>query len=284
MLSLYCHCFCFFNLGGHAHEVGVKQVAHYLWDRYGSSSRVAFLSVPFESVVEEILDKVDNAYMGVVLKRMMLRVASRLAEKMSIDALVTGESVSQVASQTVRNLSVIEESVDHLVLRPLVTMDKEDIIRCAERIGTAVYSEHMPEYCGVISVKPTTLAKLDRVKAVEEAFNFALLDEVVEATELTAIDDIYRHESGIESVEYQSMPNIGQVVVDLRHPEEVDQRPLSLHANEVLRIPFYQINRLFADLDTVKEYLLYCDRGAMSQLHAAHLRAEGYNNVKVYRP
>ena len=92
--------FCFFNLGGHAHELAVKEVAYYLWSRYGASHRVRFVTIPFEGVVEEILTKIDNSYMGVILKRMMLRAASKTAEQMDIQAIVTGESVAQVSSQT----------------------------------------------------------------------------------------------------------------------------------------------------------------------------------------
>lgn len=55
--------YCFFNLGGHEHEIAVKEVALYLWMRYGSSHRVKFISVPFEAVVGEIISKVDNAQM-----------------------------------------------------------------------------------------------------------------------------------------------------------------------------------------------------------------------------
>ena len=109
--------FCFFNLGGRAHELGVMEVAHYLWKKYGSSHRVLFISVPFEEVVGEILGKVDNSHMGVVLKRMMLRAATQIAERLQIDALVTGEAISQVSSQTLPNLSVIDAATDMLVLR-----------------------------------------------------------------------------------------------------------------------------------------------------------------------
>jgi thiamine biosynthesis protein ThiI len=97
--------FCFFNLGGRAHELGVMEVAHFIWKKYGSSQRVLFVSVPFEEVVGEILGKVDNSHMGVVLKRMMLRAASQIADRLHIDALVTGEAISQVSSQTLPNLS-----------------------------------------------------------------------------------------------------------------------------------------------------------------------------------
>ena len=65
--------FCFFNLGGRAHELGVMEVAHYLWEKFGRSHRVLFVSVPFEGVLADILANVDNSQMGVVLKRQMLR-------------------------------------------------------------------------------------------------------------------------------------------------------------------------------------------------------------------
>lgn len=129
--------FCFFNLGGRAHELGVMEVAHYLWAKFGKSHRVLFISVPFEEVLGEILEKVDNSQMGVVLKRMMLRAATRLAEDLQIDALVTGEAISQVSSQTLPNLSVIDSATDVLVLRPLVAAHKQDIIDTAYEIGTA---------------------------------------------------------------------------------------------------------------------------------------------------
>jgi thiamine biosynthesis protein ThiI len=75
--------YCFFNLGGAAHEIGVRQVAHYLWNRFGSSHRVRFVAINFEPVVGEILEKVDDGQMGVVLKRMMVRAASKSPSAMA---------------------------------------------------------------------------------------------------------------------------------------------------------------------------------------------------------
>ena len=99
--------------------------------------------------------------MGVTLKRMMLRAASRVAERLELDALVTGEAISQVSSQTLPNLSVIDRVTDTLVLRPLIVSHKQDIIDTARQIGTAG-ARHMPEYCGVISVNPTAGQALPR--------------------------------------------------------------------------------------------------------------------------
>ena len=82
--------FIFFNLGGLAHEIGVKQVAYYLWNKFGSSHRVSFISVPFEDVVSQIFKDVSQPYMGVMLKRLMLLASEKIADTMGIDALVTG--------------------------------------------------------------------------------------------------------------------------------------------------------------------------------------------------
>ncbi|MFP3682130.1 tRNA 4-thiouridine(8) synthase ThiI, partial [Pseudomonas sp. SIMBA_041] len=75
--------------------------------------------------------------MGVILKRMMLRAASSIADRLHIDALVTGEAISQVSSQTLPNLSVIDCVTEKLVLRPLIASHKQDIIDLAVEIGTA---------------------------------------------------------------------------------------------------------------------------------------------------
>ncbi|MEZ5483121.1 MAG: hypothetical protein R3E73_13495 [Porticoccaceae bacterium] len=162
--------FLFFNLGGRAHEVGVKEVAFYLWNRYSGSHRVRFITVPFEDVVAEILTSVENSQMGVILKRMMLRAGTRIADEMDVAALVTGEAVAQVSSQTLANLAVIDSVTEKLVLRPLITFDKNDIIDIARKIGTEEFAAKIRD-CGVISLNPTTRARPERI-AEEEPFRF----------------------------------------------------------------------------------------------------------------
>lgn len=276
--------FCFFSLGGHAHEMAVKEVSYYLWHKYGASHNVQFVTVPFEGVVAEILEKVDNAYMGVILKRMMLRAASRVAEELNLHALVTGESVAQVSSQTIPNLSAIDRATDTLVLRPLVTMDKRDIIQLSRHIGTETYSANVPEYCGVISVKPTTAAKLYRVEAEEERFDSNVLEQAVAERRVTPIHHLV--DAGEEESEVPIETELGEgaVVIDIRHPDEIALKPLALPEESLLQIPFFRLNTQYSSLDGSRRYLLYCEKGVMSQLHAAHLSDAGYRNIGVYRP
>lgn len=276
--------FCFFNLGGRAHELGVMEVAHFLWKKYGSSQRVLFISIPFEEVVGELLGKVDNSHMGVILKRMMLRAATRMADRLQIDALVTGEAISQVSSQTLPNLSVISSATDKLVLRPLLASHKQDIIDQANAIGTADFAKHMPEYCGVISVNPTTKAKPHRVAYEEQQFDMAVLERALERAKLVSIDNVIDELGQDIEVEEVSEALAGQVIIDIRHPDAQEDQPLELEGIEVKVLPFYALNSRFKELDATRQYLLYCDKGVMSRLHAHHLLSEGHANVRVYRP
>lgn len=277
--------FCFFNLGGSAHEVGVKQVSYYLWNKFGASHRIKFFAVDFEPVVAEILEKIENGQMGVVLKRMMMRAAAKIAEQRGIQSLVTGESLGQVSSQTLTNLNVIDRVTDTLILRPLVAYDKQDIIDIAREIGTEDFAKTIPEYCGVISNRPTVKAVLSKVEFEEDNFDFSILDKVVEETRIFDIRDIGQEtEAEIHAVDTVEQIAKNAVVVDIRSPEEEDEKPLALEGVEVIHIPFYKLATQFGDLDKSKDYLLYCDHGVMSKLQALYLLDNGYSNVKVYRP
>ncbi|MCE0557826.1 MULTISPECIES: tRNA uracil 4-sulfurtransferase ThiI [unclassified Motilimonas] len=277
--------YCFFNLGGAAHEIGVKQVAHHLWDRFSSSHRVKFLAVPFEPVVAEILEKVEDGQMGVILKRMMMRTGAKLAERLALDAMVTGEAVGQVSSQTLRNLSVIDKSTDTLILRPLIAMDKQDIINTARQIGTAEFSETIPEYCGVISNKPTVKAVMSKIEEQEAKFDMALIDKVVEATMTLDIRDIGEQtDAEITEVETTAQFAPNEVVLDIRSDDEREDKPLKVEGATVESMVFFKLGTQFDTLDQSKTYLLYCDRGVMSKLQALYLKEAGFTNVKVYRP
>ncbi|CZF77337.1 tRNA sulfurtransferase [Grimontia celer] len=277
--------YCFFNLGGAAHEIGVQQTAHYLWEKFGSSAKVKFISIDFEPVVAEILEKVDDGQMGVVLKRMFVRAASMVAEKFGIQALVTGEALGQVSSQTLTNLRMIDNVSDTLILRPLINWDKEDIINLARDIGTEDFAKTMPEYCGVISRKPTIKAEKAKLEAEEANFDFSILDKVVYDARIMDIRDIGK-QSKEKAPDVELVDEIanGAVVLDIRSPEEEDEKPLEIDGAEVVHIPFFRLATKFGDLDQSKTYLLYCDRGVMSRLQALYLQENGYTNVKVYRP
>jgi thiamine biosynthesis protein ThiI len=277
--------YCFFNLGGPAHEIGVKQVASYLWQKYGSSAKVRFIAVDFEPVVAQILEKIDDGQMGVILKRMFMRAAGMIAKRFDIQALVTGEALGQVSSQTLTNLRHIDGVTDRLILRPLINWDKEDIIHMAREIGTEDFAKTMPEYCGVISKRPTVKAVREKLEAEEAKFDFSILEQVVQQARQMDIRDIEQESrQSVPDVELVDAVQEHAIVLDIRSPDEEEERPLVVNGVEVLHLPFYKLSTQFGNLDRSKTYLLYCERGVMSRLQALYLQDQGFDNVKVYRP
>jgi len=273
--------FIFFNLGGIAHEIGVKQVSYFLWSKFGASHRVKFISVPFDDVLTEIFRSTPETYMGVTLKRLMLMAAEKIAKEMEIDALLTGESIAQVSSQTLRNLALIDQASNMLIIRPLATMNKPDIINMANDIGTRRFAENMPEYCGVISKNPITHGSYKRMAKEAQRFNYEVLDKAVEDSKSIYVDEIIddiTQDAPIEVV--KTLESDKYVVIDIRGEDEAIET-----ACETLNIPFYKLKTDFKKLPQDKEYLLYCEKGVMSQLHAQYLRdSESRENVRVYRP
>ncbi len=273
--------FIFFNLGGNAHEIGVKQVALYLWSKFGSSHRVKFITVAFDSILEEIFRSTAPTYMGVMLKRLMLKASEKVADELDIDALLTGESVAQVSSQTLRNLSLIDQASSKLILRPLSTMNKQEIISIANDIGTRYFAESMPEYCGVISQNPIIHGSFKRMEKIERRFNYEVLDKAVEDAQHIYVNDIVDDINKLAAVEVvQDLSTQKYVVIDIRPEDECIETTCPS-----IKIPFYKLKAEFKKLPQDKEYLLYCEKGIMSQLHAQYLRdAESYTNIRVYRP
>jgi thiamine biosynthesis protein ThiI len=160
-------------------------------------------------------------------------------------------------------------------------MNKPDIIKISTQIGTRRFAENMPEYCGVISKNPITHGSFKRMEREAKRFDYAVLDKAVEDSKSIyvdeVIDDVTEH-APIEVV--ANVENGGYVVIDIRGEEETIES-----SYETLNIPFYKLKTEFKKLPQDKEYLLYCEKGVMSQLHAQYLRdSENRENVKVYRP
>jgi len=107
---------------------------------------------------------------------MLLRYAEKIAKREQAEAIVMGDSLGQVASQTLQNIRVIEQATDVSVLRPLIGLDKEDIVAIAKKIGTYDLSILPSDGCSAVPRKPATRAKLEKVLAEEQKIN---VDELV---------------------------------------------------------------------------------------------------------
>lgn len=166
-----------------ASEEKAREIVQMLTE-YQLSSRLYV--IPFGEIQRQIVLGAPAPVRIVLYRRMMLRIATELARKERCWALVTGDSLGQVASQTPENLSVVEEATDLPVLRPLIGMDKLEITDQAQRIGTFDVSIEPDQDCCRLFVPPhpSTKTSLDQIRKIEQAFDLnALVKQGLESAE-----------------------------------------------------------------------------------------------------
>lgn len=155
------------------------------------SGPITVYVVPFTKIQEDIRDKIDEPFSTLVMRRLMMRTASIIAKKEHALALITGESLGQVASQTLRALSCTDDAASLTVFRPLIGMDKEEIITIARNIGTFETSiQPFEDCCTVFTPRhPKTRPQLDELVAQEQRLDIeALVAEAAENAEERLIE------------------------------------------------------------------------------------------------
>lgn len=156
-------------------------------NRYQSNIRLNI--IPFTAIQEEIYKVSDESYAITLMRRMMYRLASKLAKRRHILAISSGESVGQVASQTLDSINVINEVTNIPVIRPLVCADKEEIIKISRKINTYDISIRPYEDCCTIFApkNPKTKPNLDKCIEFENKFPY---EEMIEEA-LNNIEVVY---------------------------------------------------------------------------------------------
>ncbi|MEH7418342.1 tRNA uracil 4-sulfurtransferase ThiI [Neobacillus drentensis] len=160
-----------------------------LSEMHGSSIKLHI--VPFTNVQQAVREQIPENYTMTSTRRMMLRIAEQIRIKQEALAIITGESLGQVASQTLESMFTINEVTNTPILRPLIMMDKTDIIKIAQEIDTLDISNRPFEDCCTIFVpaSPKTKPRREKVQHYESYFDFtSLIDEAVQNVETLVIE------------------------------------------------------------------------------------------------
>lgn len=161
----------------------VKELARILKGYTGS---VTLYVVPFTNIQMGIMDKCREDELTIIMRRYMMRIACKIADKFGIESVATGESIGQVASQTMEGLVVSDDAADRPAFRPLIAFDKIDIMDLARKIGTYETSILPYEDCCTIFV-----AKHPKIRPV--------LSEIIKAESVMEIDKLV--DEAIENME-----------------------------------------------------------------------------------
>ncbi|MDP6977009.1 MAG: tRNA uracil 4-sulfurtransferase ThiI, partial [Myxococcota bacterium] len=263
------HVFC--NMGGRDHQFGVLKVMKQIADHWSYGHRPHLHSIDFDAVTRDLREKGEARYWQVVLKRLMLRVGTMIAEEREASAIVTGDAVGQVSSQTLQNMAVISEATRTPVLRPLVGFNKDEIIAIARRIGTEVLSKDVAEYCAMVPGRPATNASLDVILEEEKKLDLSLLERAV--AERSVIDlrtlDLSTAESG--NLETRELSK-DAVLIDLRSAAAYR----GWHYEGALHLEFNEALRAFPHFDKANDYVLVCEFGLKSAHLAELMQREGF--------
>jgi thiamine biosynthesis protein ThiI len=263
--------YVFCNLGGEAYERAVLHVAKLLADGWSHGTRPTLHAIDFNAVVDAMKARVRPSYWQVVLKRLMYRAGSAVARDGGALAMVTGEAIGQVSSQTAINLRAIEPAADVPVFRPLLGFDKEEIIARARAIGTAVLSEQVREYCAMTPGRPVTAASVQRVEDEEARMDAGVLRDAVcgrrrlDLRALSPVDLVAPY------LFVTAIPE-GAVVIDCRPAAQYR----AWHLRGAVRRDEWEVLRDARSLDRSRTYVLYCAIGVQTAHLAERLQRMGF--------
>ena len=154
------------------------------------AGKINFIAVPFAEIQETIKEKIPEGYLMTVQRRFMLQLADKIRAKRRGLAIFNGESVGQVASQTLESMAAINDVTTTPVVRPVATMDKTEIINLAEKIGTFDLSIQPFEDCCTIFAppRPKTKPKIDKAREFENRLDVeGLIDRALAGIQVTLI-------------------------------------------------------------------------------------------------
>jgi thiamine biosynthesis protein ThiI len=263
--------YVFCNLAGAAYERSVASVAKVLADDWSFGYQPRMQVIDFGALLDDLRAKVTPRYWQVVLKRLMYRAAEAVAAETLADAVVTGESLGQVSSQTLANLRAIDEVAELPVFRPLLGHDKNEIIQLAERVGTSALSARVHEYCAILPDRPVTRARTAAVRDEEARVDLALLEEAVRTRKSLDLRALGAAELVEPYVFIDRVPE-GAEVVDCRPAHQF----AAWHYPGARRAAPADVLEGVRELSKERTYVLYCDVGVQTAPVAEILQRLGY--------
>lgn len=270
--------YVFLNLASNEYQKATLQVTKNLVNRWSHGYKPKFYSINFQEVIKKIQSECDPKMAQIVLKRLMLKSASHLGKAglCEYDALVTGEAIGQVSSQTLSNLIAIDKATDDLVLRPLVGADKQEIINISRNIGTHSLCEKIKEYCSITPKYPKTKCSQERAKIEDEKVPSETYLKEVENCEII---DIYSYQEQNSSEITVENFHDAEVIFDVREKEHYDY----WHFPKAKHIPLDRWEEPLKTLNKSTNIVFYCSFGTESALIAEKAQSKGYSSCFSYK-
>ncbi|GIV79709.1 THUMP domain-containing protein [Litorilinea aerophila] len=253
--------------GGLAEARPVVQVAQHLYRHWLVGTRPVFRVAPFAPVVAELIEHIPSALRQVALRRAMYQAGEYLAQKLGCQALVTGEVLSQATSQTLHNIAIEEAGIDLPILRPVLSLSKEEIMQQAQAIGTYELSLQVNELCSIAQGPVSPRVKREEFfqayAAVDPAVIHAAVDQAIEI-------DLNQPLEQLESLLEDDIPTIGHIPQDAL---VVSMLPEGTRLPQAIPMDRFEADEVTDN----RPVILMCRYGLTSMGLAAELRRRGIN-------
>ena len=262
--------YLFCNLGGKAYERSTLEIAKKLVDLWGAGSAPSFYTMDFEPIIKEIKEKVKPAFSQVVLKKFFYKAAENLCFNKKFDAIITGEAIGQVSSQTLKNLRAIETGTNIPVLRPLIAYNKNEIIATCQRIGTYELSGKVKEFCQLTKEKPVTATRADLLEREFTQIDFTKIrKEVFSQVKKINLKELDLTESIEEFLTTETITE-NCTIFDCRTMEEYQNKP---YEGIPHKEPYaFENLKSFSKDET---YVLFCESNTQSLVLAEKMQKNG---------
>ncbi|WP_069807672.1 tRNA uracil 4-sulfurtransferase ThiI [Vulcanisaeta thermophila] len=259
--------------------LGFLRVAHELFSRWSIGYDASIHIINCSGLVNEIRGTVNPHLWNVVYKHILYRIAQAIAKSTNALGIVTGESLGQVSSQTLHNLMAASHGIDIPIYRPLIGLDKDEIVSYARMIGTYELSIKNEEFCAIFSEKPRTRATPEDVEAEVSKLSPGLIDEALSTMvtiKASSIPEVLKALEDSQDVDIDVVPR-DAVVIDLRSKPEYE----SWHYPGAINANIDNVMDLVKSMGKDRVYVLYCSRGLSSRFVASELRRMGYRAFSI---
>lgn len=250
----------------------VANIYNYIINKYCFIHKPKMFVVDGKEIVNKIKKEVPDNLRQIAYKIALYKISEEILKKTDYDGIVTGESISQKSSQTLKSLSFIQEYSNIFILRPLLSADKKDIMHTAAKIGTLSSSEKIKEYCS-LSEGPVTTAPILKNKKDIPDFTELVRETIKSVKIFTGLIEV--EEKDTIKLEHKQV-----ISVDVRNTSVQKNNPIE--ADWKIDIEKYEQNKDYMNsFEKDKSYLLICKFGVCSETIASELRKKGVNALGI---
>ena len=263
--------FVYFDLGGDEQKKNTYDIFKFLYEKYLAGLEIKFIEIPFLDTIEYIRT-LPHKYQNLLLKYFFYNVSDKLAYRHKANAVITGEALGQVSTQTIQNLTLLDNYISHSVFRPVLFLSKLEIIDIAEQIGTFDMSYKGKEFCAIATKNVVTGGRKDIFDNIIKDIPLQdIVNSLVKDIKVMGIEDFEATSSKADDKTEPDFNRENLTIINLGSKKSDFTDELILDLDKALEE--------FENWDKSKTYKIICDEGVKSKILAKYMKEKGFSII-----